>query len=69
MIFLYVPSKDEIQERRADMALLKNTRYKLEKVMVKRWSELCARTAIHLSQITSKKKTYDWCQIDPKNTK
>ena len=34
-IFLYVPSKDEIDERRADMALLKNIRYKLEKVMVK----------------------------------
>ncbi len=39
-IFLYIPSKDEIDERRADMAVLKNIRYKFEKVMVKRWSEL-----------------------------
>lgn len=36
-IFLYIPSKDEIDERRADMAVLKNIRYKFEKVMVKHW--------------------------------
>ena len=34
-IFLYVPSKDEIDERRADMAVLKNIRYKSRSMMGK----------------------------------
>ena len=34
-IFLYVPSKDEIDERRADMVVLKNIRYKSRSMMGK----------------------------------
>jgi hypothetical protein len=34
-IFLYIPSKDEIDERRADMAVLKNIRYKSRSMMGK----------------------------------
>jgi hypothetical protein len=39
-IFLYIPSKDEIDARRADMAVLKNIRYKSRSMMGKHWSEL-----------------------------
>ena len=34
-IFLYIPSKDEIDARRADMAVLKNIRYKSRSMMGK----------------------------------
>jgi len=34
-IFLYVPSKDELDEHRVDMTILKNIRYKSKSVMEK----------------------------------
>ena len=66
-IFLYVPSLDEIQQRRADKKALE--RYALQmkvedgetlvRIMTK-------KPCYSFQPSKKKKKTYDWCQIDPK---
>jgi hypothetical protein len=61
-----VPSKDEIDERRADMAVLKNIRYKLKhdgKTLVRIMTK---KPCYSFEPNNVKEKTYDWCQIDPK---
>ena len=66
-IFLYVPSKDEIDKRRADMAVLK--KYPLQiresngEILVRIMSK---KDCYSFEPNNVKEKTYDWCQIDPK---
>jgi hypothetical protein len=68
-IFLYIPSKDEIDARRADMAVLKKKKYPLQieehdgKTLVRIMTK---KPCYSFEPNNVKKKTYDWCQIDPK---
>ena len=55
-IFLYVPSKDEIDERRADMAVLKKYPLQIRESDGETLVRIMTKNAIHLSRIMSKKK-------------
>ena len=68
-IFLYVPSLDEINKRKADIAELKKYPIQIKvddgetlvRIMTK-------KPCYSFEPNNVKEKTYDWCQIDPKNT-
>jgi len=57
-IFLYVPSKDEIDQRRADMQIRESDGETLVRIMRK--------NCYSFEPNNVKEKTYDWCEIDPK---
>lgn len=65
-IFLYVPSMDEIKQRRMDITELRKypvqIRFSDNETLVKIMTKNCY--SFQSSNI--KNKTYDWCQIDPK---
>ena len=66
-IFLCVPSKDEIQERRADMALLKKYPLQINDYEGKTLVRIMTKKPCYSFEPNNvKEKTYDWCQIDPK---
>jgi len=65
-IFLYVPSKDEIQERRADMALLKKYPLQIRESDSETLVRIMTKKCYSFEPNSVKQKTYDWCQIDPK---
>jgi hypothetical protein len=56
---------DEIEQRRADMAVLKNIRYKSKSMMGKHCVRIMKKDCYSFEPNNVKEK-YDWCQIDPK---
>lgn len=65
-IFLYVPSKDEIDERRADMAVLKKYPLQIRESDGETLVRIMRKNCYSFEPNSVKEKTYDWCQIDPK---
>jgi len=65
-IFLYVPSKDEIDERRADMAVLKKYPLQIRESDGETLVRIMRKNCYSFEPSNVKEKTYDWCQIDPK---
>ena len=66
-IFLYVPTKDEIDERRADMAVLKKYPLQIRESDGKTLVRIMTKKPCYSFEPNNvKEKTYDWCQIDPK---
>lgn len=65
-IFLYIPSLDEIQERRADVALLKKYPVQIREYDDKTLIRIMTKQCYSFEPSNVKEKTYDWCQIDPK---
>jgi predicted transposase YbfD/YdcC len=65
-IFLYVPSKDEIDERRADMALLKKYPLQIRESDGETLVRIMTKKCYSFEPNSVKEKTYDWCRIDPK---
>jgi hypothetical protein len=65
-IFLYVPSKDEIDERRADMAVLKKYPLQIRESDGETLVRIMRKNCYSFEPSSVKEKTYDWCQIDPK---
>ena len=66
-IFLYVPSKDEIDERRADIAVLKKYPLQIKDYDGKTLVRIMTKKDCYSFEPNNvKEKTYDWCQIDPK---
>jgi len=65
-IFLYVPSKDEIQERRADMAVLKKYPLQIRDSDGETLVRIMTKKCYSYEPSNVKEKTYDWCRIDPK---
>ncbi|MGU9591786.1 hypothetical protein ACV36W_19205, partial [Acinetobacter baumannii] len=65
-IFLYVPSKDEIDERRADMAALKKYPLQIRESDGETLVRIMRKNCYSFEPSSVKEKTYDWCQIDPK---
>jgi len=65
-IFLYVPSLDEIQERRADVAVLKKYPLQLREYDDKTLVRIMTKQCYSFEPSNVKEKTYDWCQIDLK---
>ena len=65
-IFLYIPSKDEIDERRADMAVLKKYPLQIRESDGETLVRIMRKNCYSFEPNSVKEKTYDWCQIDPK---
>jgi len=65
-IFLYVPSLDEIQQRRADIAVLKKYPIQIREYDDKTLIRIMTKQCYSFEPSNVKEKTYDWCQIDPK---
>lgn len=65
-IFLYVPSKDEIDERKADMAVLKKYPLQIRESDGETLVRIMRKNCYSFEPSSVKEKTYDWCQIDPK---
>lgn len=61
-IFLYVPSKDEIQERRTYMAILKKYPLQIKDYDGKTLVRIMTRKPYYSFEPNKvKEKTYDWC--------
>jgi hypothetical protein len=66
-IFLYVPSKDEIDERRADMDVLKKYPLQIRESDGETLVRIMTKKPCYSFEPDNvKNKTYDWCRIDPK---
>ncbi len=65
-IFLYVPSKDEIDKRRADMAVLKKYPLQIRESDGETLVRIMTKKCYSFEPNSVKEKTYDWCRIDPK---
>ena len=65
-IFLYVPSKDEIDERRADMVVLKKYPLQIRESDGETLVRIMTKKCYSFEPNNVKNKTYDWCRIDPK---
>ena len=65
-IFLYVPSKDEIDQRRADMAMLKKYPLQVRESDGETLVRIMTKKCYSFEPNNVKNKTYDWCRIDPK---
>ena len=65
-IFLYMPSKDEIDERRADLAVLKKYPLQIRESDGETLVRIMRKNCYSFEPSNVKEKTYDWCQIDPK---
>jgi len=65
-IFLYIPSLDEIQQRRADVAVLKKYPVQIREYDDKTLIRIMTKQCYSFQPNNVKEKTYDWCQIDPK---
>ena len=65
-LFLFVPSKDEIDERRADMAVLKKYPLQIRESDGETLVRIMTKKCYSFEPNNVKEKTYDWCRIDPK---
>ena len=65
-IFLYVPSKDEIAERRADLAVLKKYPLQVRESNGETLVRIMTKKCYSFEPNNVKEKTYDWCRIHPK---
>lgn len=65
-IFLYIPSKDEIDERRADMTVLKKYPLQIRESDGETLVRIMTKKCYSFEPNNVKNKTYDWCRIDPK---
>ena len=68
-IFLYVPSMDEIQQRRADKKALEQYALQMKVEDGETLVRIMTKKPCYSFQsksIKSEDKTYDWCPIDPK---
>ena len=66
-IFLYVPSLDEIQQRRADKKALERYALQIKVDDGETLVRIMTKKPCYSFQPNNvKEKTYDWCQIDPK---
>ena len=65
-IFLYVPSKDEIDNRRADMAVLKKYPLQIRESDGETLVRIMTKKCYSFEPNNVKEKIYDWCEIDPK---
>ena len=66
-IFLYVPSLDEIQQRRADKKALERYALQMKVEDGETLVRIMTKKPCYSFQPSNiKEKTYDWCQIDPK---
>ena len=66
-IFLYVPSLDEIDKRRADMALLKKYPLQIRESDDETLVRIMTKKPCYSFEPNDvKNKTYNWCRIDPK---
>ena len=66
-IFLYVPSLDEIQQRRADKKALEQYALQMKVEDGETLVRIMTKKPCYSFQPSNvKEKTYDWCQIDPK---
>jgi len=65
-IFLYIPSLDEIQQRRADLAILKKYPLQIREYDDETLVRIMTKQCYSFEPSNVKEKTYDWCQIDPK---
>lgn len=65
-IFFYVPSFDEIQQRRADLAVLKKHPLQIRESEGETLVRIMTKKCYSFEPNNVKEKTYDWCRIDPK---
>ena len=66
-IFLYIPSLDEIQQRRADKKALEQYALQIKVDDGETLVRIMTKKPCYSFQPNNvKEKTYDWCQIDPK---
>jgi hypothetical protein len=65
-IFIYIPSKDEIDERRADMAVLKKYPLQIRESDGETLVRIMTKNCYSFEPNSVKEKTYDWCRIDAK---
>ena len=66
-IFLYIPSLDEIQQRRADKKALEAYALQIKVDDGETLVRIMTKKPCYSFQPNNvKEKTYDWCQIDPK---
>jgi len=68
-VFLYVPSMDEIQQRRADKKALEQYALQMRVEDGETLVRIMTKKPCYSFQPNSMKsedKTYDWCQIDPR---
>ncbi len=66
-IFLYIPSLDEIQQRRADKKALEPYALQIKVDDGETLVRIMTKKPCYSFQPNNvKEKTYDWCQIDPK---
>ncbi|MBF7686240.1 hypothetical protein I2F17_10445 [Acinetobacter sp. B10A] len=66
-IFLYVPSLDEIKQRRADIAELNKYPIQIRRSDDETLVRIMTKKPCYSFQPSNvENKTYDWCQIDPK---
>ena len=66
-IFLYIPSLDEIQQRRADKKALEAYALQIKVDDAETLVRIMTKKPCYSFQSNNvKEKTYDWCQIDPK---
>ena len=65
-IFLFVPSKDEIDKRRADMAVLQKYPLQIRESDGETLVRIMTKKCYSFEPNSVKEKTYDWCRIDPR---
>ena len=65
-IFLFVPSKDEIDKRRADMAVLQKYPLQIRESDGETLVRIMTKKCYSFEPNNVKEKTYDWCRIDPR---
>ena len=65
-IFLYIPSLDEIQQRRADKKALEPYALQIKVDDGETLVRIMTKNCYSFQPNSVKEKTYDWCQIDPK---
>ena len=65
-IFLFIPSLDEIDKRRADMAVLKKYPLQIRESDGETLVRIMTKKCYSFEPNNVKEKTYDWCRIDPR---
>lgn len=67
VLFLYVPSMDEIKQRRADITELNKYPIQIRRSDDETLVRIMTKKPCYSFQASNvENKTYDWCQIDPK---
>ena len=65
-IFLFIPSLDELDKRRADMAVLKKYPLQIRESDGETLVRIMRKNCYSFEPSSVKEKTYDWCRIDPR---